>query len=556
MRVTVSHRLTASSPKELQTVSCSALQLVHFCCSLGCSGSELDVRKRAASSELRPRAVRLFRSGISPRDYGAGPKYQPLRALPSGACCWETWRMTVAASNKPRPGLVGLRGSRVAAAWRWTRSSEKQKQRTCFCAAHPRSWLSSSFLASSLSPSADTLSPPINNTLHSTQLPPSESSFQEPLNYSPASSSSSSFHSTTTTFDFTSFTTASQQSTWLPSPAPSALRQPRPLSHPDFALPQTDFVLYDQLPQVSPRPQRAPSAPQTGHTFNAGQQFYANSAPSSTTGFQQPQSIQQQQRPPVPLFSSSSANIFQSNAAVMADLHSNNSFDSNMGAGLGPAFGSDFSLDMSSSAFTAVNDHSVASGSTRTVSPKDIFQDPLGSAPPSTAFTNLTSPDIGESPFITDSYETSPMFQGDAMMASDTWFSLFPEDADMKSTAPVAPDLERTVSSNSMARSSSSSTNSPIVLDSSHRRKSSVNGSPATNAAITKARRRKGPLPPIAVDPGDKVALKRARNTLAARDSRQRKFDYVSTLEKRNADLEAELEKWKNIAISQGYNGL
>jgi general control protein GCN4 len=57
------------------------------------------------------------------------------------------------------------------------------------------------------------------------------------------------------------------------------------------------------------------------------------------------------------------------------------------------------------------------------------------------------------------------------------------------------------------------------------------------------------------VDPADKVALKRARNTLAARDSRQRKFDHVSTLEKRNAELEAEVEKWKSIAYSQGYTG-
>ena len=57
------------------------------------------------------------------------------------------------------------------------------------------------------------------------------------------------------------------------------------------------------------------------------------------------------------------------------------------------------------------------------------------------------------------------------------------------------------------------------------------------------------------VDPNDKVALKRARNTLAARDSRQRKFDHVNLLEKRNAELEAEVEKWKRIAFAQGYSG-
>lgn len=51
------------------------------------------------------------------------------------------------------------------------------------------------------------------------------------------------------------------------------------------------------------------------------------------------------------------------------------------------------------------------------------------------------------------------------------------------------------------------------------------------------------------------MALKRARNTLAARDSRQRKFDHVNLLEKRNAELEAEVEKWKRIAFAQGYSG-
>jgi hypothetical protein len=262
------------------------------------------------------------------------------------------------------------------------------------------------------------------------------------------------------------------------------------------------------------------------------------------------------------LFPSSSNSIPQhSNVVNMADLNSNNSFDSNMGAGLGPAFAAnDMSFDFSTSAFTSINNPTSSIGSTRTVSPKDIFNDPLGSAPPSTAFTDLTSPDIGESPFITDSYDTSPMFQGDTVMASDTWFSLFPEDADIKPStpaAPAAPALERSVSSISMERSSSSSTNSPALMDavSAHRRKSSATGSPAANSAgVAKARRRKGPLPPIAVDPADKVALKRARNTLAARDSRQRKFDHVQTLEKRNAELEAEVEKWKAIAIAQGYS--
>jgi general control protein GCN4 len=241
-----------------------------------------------------------------------------------------------------------------------------------------------------------------------------------------------------------------------------------------------------------------------------------------------------------------------------ADLHSNNSFDS--GASLMPAFQAGaFNMDQVS-AFTAINDHSVATGSIRTVSPKDIFADAFGSAPPSAAFTNLTSPDINDSPYLNnDSFECSPMFQNEPTMNNNDWFSLFPDEESKApelnyAAAAISLPLERTISSQSMERSGSSSTGSPIVLDSSFRRKSSVTNSPATNG-ISKSRRRKAPLPAISVDPSDKIALKRARNTLAARESRQRKFDHVYELEKRNSDLEAEIEKWKSIAIAHGYNG-
>lgn len=250
----------------------------------------------------------------------------------------------------------------------------------------------------------------------------------------------------------------------------------------------------------------------------------------------------------------------------MADLNSNNSFDS--GARLFAGVQSDTSpWEAPHTAFTAINPS--VSSSARTVSPKDLFVDPLNqSAPPSTTFTNITSPDVDNSPFdINDSFETSPMFAAaDSFGASDNWFPLFPEDdgkfmpsanfsAPLLTNVQSAPELERTVSSNSMDKSSISSANSPVVLDKPQRRKSSVNGSPVANASVTKPRRRKGPLAPITVDPTDKVALKRARNTLAARDSRQRKFDHVNSLEKRNAELEAEVEKWKNIAYAQGYSG-
>ncbi|KAF2145497.1 uncharacterized protein K452DRAFT_264567 [Aplosporella prunicola CBS 121167] len=186
--------------------------------------------------------------------------------------------------------------------------------------------------------------------------------------------------------------------------------------------------------------------------------------------------------------------------------------------------------------FAGMDPLSMSVGTATTVSPKDIWNDPFGSsAPPSTAFTNLTSPSINESPYIGDGYETSPLFQQDSDMDSQCWPSLFPEDK----PAPTAP---------------------LVLTTASGRRKSSNGGSPTTSySGVSKPRRRKGPLPPISVDPSDKIALKRARNTLAARDSRQRKFDHVQTLEKRIAELEqekkeaaAEIEKWKALALSLG----
>lgn len=258
----------------------------------------------------------------------------------------------------------------------------------------------------------------------------------------------------------------------------------------------------------------------------------------------------------------------------MADLNNNNSFDMNMGAGLGPAYHTEEPFDFGSSAFTAINPPVMSQGTPRTISPRDIFNDPLTPAPASAAFTNLTSPDLN-SPFI-DSFDTSPLYNGDgdAQFSTNSWFPLFPDqDSDIATAAAaLAPSvsatsvpassvgLARTVSEQSVPQSTSSSTNSPIILDTGSRKKSVDSSSPS---GISKNRRRtKGPLPPIAVDPNDKAAMKRARNTLAARDSRQRKFAHVEKLETINSELEtkvslleAEVEKWKSIALMHGYKG-
>jgi len=231
------------------------------------------------------------------------------------------------------------------------------------------------------------------------------------------------------------------------------------------------------------------------------------------------------------------------------------SLDANFGAGLDAS--GEFPWESTVANFTAIN---TGASSTQTVSPKDLFNDSLGSAPASTAFTNLTSPDINESPYMADSYECSPLFQDNHDLGADTtdWYSLFPDSTEKPSANP----MERQHSNVSVSGQTSSSSNSPLVLDTSNynRRKSSNPMSPTghqrhSSVSGVKPRRKKGPLPPIEVDPSDKTALKRARNTLAARDSRQRKLDHVSTLEVRIRELEEREQAFKDTLAGLGYNG-
>jgi hypothetical protein len=211
------------------------------------------------------------------------------------------------------------------------------------------------------------------------------------------------------------------------------------------------------------------------------------------------------------------------------------------------------------SAFTPINGGASTSG--QTVSPKDIFGDLTPSAPASSALTNLTSPDL-DSPYALESYDTSPLFTNDGdIVGTDTWFPLFPESNE---NIASAEPIQRSVSNQSLDNSSSSG-NSPLVIE--HRRKSSIadkspSGHPHSAVAGVKPRRRKGPLPPITVnDPCDKAAIKRARNTMAARDSRQRKLEHVATLEHRIAELEAscakaeaERDEYKRLCINLGHH--
>ncbi|ATY66771.1 cross-pathway control 1 [Cordyceps militaris] len=412
----------------------------------------------------------------------------------------------------------------------------------------------------------------------STQSSPHSAHLSVDLNYSPALNSISSSFPTTANIsnsDFPVFTTDSQ-STWPPLPASALPAQPEQSPHLSPAQsPQQDFVLFDNPPPPNANRSSVPLSSQRRHSYNNrleksvasalqnqrvaqllhtfghpsypvnakrvsnSNQFYASSAPSSTVSLKQRSSSA---RPPVPLFNQNIGDADQSgtmmNAAdvILDDLPifdgeaSNTAFSS-------PAIPTsfDFSGSMSSSA-----------SNLGTVSPHDLLvQEPFMSAPNSAALTALTSPSIyNESPDF-DGYDVSPNFEtADFGHPSDSWYPLFPQESTLPEATNPEDSPNQGSDSDSVGQASGGSRRRPSG--------SPTNGGRLAAAAGVNARKRDKPLPPIIIeDPNDVVAMKRARNTLAARKSRERKALRFDELEDRIAKLEAERDHWKKIALSQ-----
>lgn len=182
-----------------------------------------------------------------------------------------------------------------------------------------------------------------------------------------------------------------------------------------------------------------------------------------------------------------------------------------------------------------------------TVSPQDLLvHDPYMSAPNSTALTALTSPSIyNESPDFNDSFNMSPNLEGGDIDngTGDAWFPLFPAD--------VSLDMAGS------DRSFNQDTSNQASLESAtrHKKRKSGGASPSrqSSGSGVGSRRREKPLPPIVIDdPSDVIAMKRARNTLAARKSRERKAQRLDELEDRIAELERERDYWKQLAQERG----
>jgi len=178
--------------------------------------------------------------------------------------------------------------------------------------------------------------------------------------------------------------------------------------------------------------------------------------------------------------------------------------------------------------FTPINDSTTA---TSTVSPKDLFMD---SVPSSTAFPDLTP---GSEMLATP--DTSPWIFDNLPSNTDEYaFPLFPDagNDEFDDISASVPAMERTESSSQI-----------VVCAASDSRKSSVSASPIVSgfkpSSTAGVRKRQKPLPAIVVDSADPVALKRARNTAAARKSRERKEAHRDSLESRIAELEALLKE-------------
>jgi hypothetical protein len=288
--------------------------------------------------------------------------------------------------------------------------------------------------------------------------------------------------------------------------------------------------------------------------------FYASSAPSSSVAL----NLQKQNRPvrpPVPLFPQSTGNIQRAKMNIQGKYFSATYLPHARPRGSHMA--SDIDLDeftafeggasttaYSSPALPSVFDFSGSvSSSTNmgTVSPQDLLiQEPFMSTPNSAALTALTSPSIyNESPEFGDGYDVSPNFgSGDFDTGStDAWFPLFPQANPQK---PASAEDSPTTKSEDLEVSAALG----------HRRKSSAASPPSSrpsSVAGVNSRRRDKPLPPIIIeDPSDTVAMKRARNTLAARKSRERKAARLDELEEKISKLTAERDHWRNMALAHG----
>ncbi|KAB8302161.1 hypothetical protein EYC80_005608 [Monilinia laxa] len=282
---------------------------------------------------------------------------------------------------------------------------------------------------------------------------------------------------------------------------------------------------------------------------NQHQHLFA-SAPGSSATLQQPQ----RSRPQVPLFSQSTGSVPRTPNMVIQDMDLFDEFTAfEGGASTQTPYSSVFSSPAVPTMYDPPNNMSSSSSiNMGTVSPKDLFlRDSLASAPNSAAYTNLTTPStFNESPAF-EHYDDSPYVPDDGLIdpvQGDPWFSLFPEESNVQQ-----PHLDQSplIVEEELDLSEQREVAGQLAQKVYNGRKPASSTSPLS--AHSGIRKRDKALPPIIVDdPNDIPAMKRARNTLAARKSRQRKMQKMEDLEDQLAKALQERDHWKAIALRRG----
>jgi hypothetical protein len=176
-----------------------------------------------------------------------------------------------------------------------------------------------------------------------------------------------------------------------------------------------------------------------------------------------------------------------------------------------------------------------------------FMNEPFISAP-SIAGTSLTVPSTyKELPELIDSCEATLNFSANNFQGSDNWFSLVP-DQNVVVAVPSAPAVDE---SPATKLDDFETAEKPAK-----RRKSRESKSPSgrhSSVSGVGSRCRHKSLPAIIVeDTNDAVAMKRARNTLAARKCRERRATRFEELEEKIRKLEANRDHWKQVAIAHG----
>lgn len=382
-------------------------------------------------------------------------------------------------------------------------------------------------------------------------------------------SSSSLTTATIHALDFPTFTTDLNQQWRSPTPRSPAIAQPNYTNsfNQDFQLfaasetqatnptalraQATSSIIPNRQRHIQSRhlsvnsrvlPVQSTQSPSLGQFNSFNKRSY--SSPTLQLPQNKPQNLRQlahlQQLPPVPPFHSASRRIQSAPGVPQGTMTT--AFDSMYLPGSDMFASHDEFLDFDTN-FQPTDYKSVNSGlepHDGTVSPSDLFNDDsmIMSAPPSTAFPNLSTPDSAYLESPATGLNTSPLEDGlldDQLNFQDldSMAPLFPQGDGFDQFAQSAILPEQAVSHSFSAVNSQPQSNaSPMV-----RQKSSPGRPPSIpfshgrkhsdTYGITKAKPRKS-LPEIKIDSDDdKETAKRKKNTAAARKSRMRKQEHA-----------------------------